>query len=1790
MLKTSNLCATNRMNVDKKSGAGATRLEHDLNAWKRTGCAMFARVLTGSANKPQLCAKFLIDTGDLGRSLVSEKLAQSLKWQINPCKHSIKAAQGSRVVILGETNAVNFIIQGCPDQFQWRFLVIRDLCAPGVFGYDFLTQCNVGIQMTKNGVNHLTFSHKSNKTTPLVPPNAPNLPPVHEDNRFFGARVFRQQAAPVKASQTAAALQEEVGRGACGRSSGRPPDGQGEAAPLPGGGPLQGILKKTPGVEMGEPPPPRHKQGEDSTRGRDDDAEEEWPEAVLLKPEKRVKIQPHYRTWVICRAPEGLDLNGAVLVDEEALRGNPGRKQGVKVVEAINYLRKGRVQVLVENNSEQPVQIGLSYPLAHAYPMLEPEVDWARGHYTISQVNFILQQERENSSGNKEGNGEKAWPTDEELRSRGLNSWWDPCRGMTEAERMIWVEETFRLDKNEYLKKHPQWRIPYLMALAKYTDCVAGKGHVEAIPETTWVSMSLDTYPGARPIHQRPRPLSPPDQEDLERQLAVWLRQRVIMPAVEGAWSLNLVPVRKKGVAAGVRRWTIDARGINAISEPRPEYIGSVGSNLEVLADQDFFCQLDLANAFLSIPIKPEHVHKASFVTPKSGAFSMTRSGYGFKNSPPALEQLGTAIIRPIPRENITKYMDDFLIMDVRPGPLLQNLCIFFDQIRAANVKVQASKCHILVTRVVFLGHLVVGGQDTTKQAGLYPDPELLATILGTPVPDNGPALKRYLGQLAFYNQFLVGISVVTASLHQAKNRVPFQLTEGEVADFKKSLQILASSPALSFPDFSDLKNRPFILAGDFSPVACNASLHQYQNGGLRLLGAVGRTNKGAAQRWGSMRGEAGAVRLGLDKWRHLLLRFWFVAVTDNLSLTHVQNMKDPTGFWARFLEHLSQFKMTFVHRSGIHGPVEDAWSRMSHHPDWSKQEEYNLADYEDENDEERGPGVPKRIPIGLRELLSKRSIGLDKPWEVQGASHLDTSGQASDVNQVASMMSSCVLQADTAEGDKTAAHASSPTHIDPALQNAVEELRKRAPEVAQSLVALAMANEPNTTPEPPRKIQFFSDWEEDYFFPEETDNAVELQSSSEEEEEEPGEAVGLDSGGEEEEEASTSSDHWVNIIRPEFRTVRAMPNRLTLQQKSTRQRVNPILRQVIQWVNQGRKPPVAELRGKPKDLQAYANMWELLHLRDGVLYMRSELEGGHRSDRWCVPANSLTDVLDIGHIADARHMGVDSTLNRIKEVAWWPSMRQDIEDFVLACPGCRPKHQAPKGHLLAQHRPRLQSRVNQTWYLDLVGPLNTSVSGMKHIFTCLDGFSRYVSAIPIKDKKAETIIRCLRAVVNTWGVPEEIFCDHGREMDNQFMREEARKLGIRQFFAISYEARSNKVERYHRLQSALLRSALAETNDYENWPKYVPEVVRAYNTSVHAVTRFTPHRLQTGYEYSGPLTMWIAPPEEQDDLSMEERERLKVRRKTLEELEASFNQAVYQKRQSGLYQNKPSFKPEVGQKVFIYIPVAIKANNQKGFIARKLSSGWCGPWKVEEQITDQIFKVLPMDGNPQQRRVISTDRMEPYREGHRYDSSTTAVPLSTEHPLVKIANDDTHAEVIKQTNDDTLEEGDVDLWRPTDGQPDMAPAWPQQPPVGPEEESVQPMPPCIPDDEVLRGAESDGGGTGYAAGPEVSSRAGHSDTRGPDDQPVKPPRWRMRVKFRVPERESRSLSSSTLEGAERRARRRDSVVNRRRGVEEGEEMEELKQKGNGQGGGETGDKDKGGAEEGGGGLESSLL
>ena len=197
---------------------------------------------------------------------------------------------------------------------------------------------------------------------------------------------------------------------------------------------------------------------------------------------------------------------------------------------------------------------------------------------------------------------------------------------------------------------------------------------------------------------------------------------------------------------------------------------------------------------------------------------------------------------------------------------------------------------------------------------------------------------------MCFYSTFLPELSKTIGCLHQAKKRVPFEMRQEDEKAFERTKEMLLASPALAFPDFENVKKCSFM--------SCSGSLYQMQKRKLKLLGAVGRVNRGPAESWSAAWGEASALKFCLNNWHHLLIRFKIYYLTNNLSLTYIETAKDSTGFFAR----LGAFNIQFIFRAGKESPVEDSISRQPHHPPWTKQDRMTLADHEDDADETAPP------------------------------------------------------------------------------------------------------------------------------------------------------------------------------------------------------------------------------------------------------------------------------------------------------------------------------------------------------------------------------------------------------------------------------------------------------------------------------------------------------------------------------------------------------------------------------------------------------------------------------------------------------------------------------------------------------------------------------------------------------------------------------------------------------------------------------------------------------------------
>ena len=69
---------------------------------------------------------------------------------------------------------------------------------------------------------------------------------------------------------------------------------------------------------------------------------------------------------------------------------------------------------------------------------------------------------------------------------------------------------------------------------------------------------------------------------------------------------------------------------------------------------------------------------------------------------------------------------------------------------------------------------------------------------------------------------------------------------------------------------------------------------------------------------------------------------------------------------------------------------------------------------------------------------------------------------------------------------------------------------------------------------------------------------------------------------------------------------------------------------------------------------------------------------------------------------------------------------------------------------------------------MDLIDAHRVTSSGNRYILTTTDYFTKYVEAVPIKDKSAESVAKAIYKVFCRRGSPVHIISDQGREFVNK--------------------------------------------------------------------------------------------------------------------------------------------------------------------------------------------------------------------------------------------------------------------------------------------------------------------------------------------------------------------------------------------------------------------------------------
>ncbi|KAL0200310.1 hypothetical protein M9458_003497, partial [Cirrhinus mrigala] len=246
--------------------------------------------------------------------------------------------------------------------------------------------------------------------------------------------------------------------------------------------------------------------------------------------------------------------------------------------------------------------------------------------------------------------------------------------------------------------------------------------------------------------------------------------------------------------------------------------------------------------------------------------------------------------------------------------------------------------------------------------------------------------------------------------------------------------------------------------------------------------------------------------------------------------------------------------------------------------------------------------------------------------------------------------------------------------------------------------------------------------------------------------------------------------------------------------------------------------------------------------VQNGLLYCVAQRRGEEKS-LLVVPRTKTETILELAHSHPlAGHLGVQNTIQRIRDRFHWPGLEAEVKGFCEACPTCQrtSPRKPPPSPLIPL--PIIEVPFERIG-MDLVGPLPKSARGHEHILVIVDYATRYPEAVPLRKATAKNIARELFLLFSRVGIPSEILTDQGTPFMSRLMADLAQLLKVKQLRTSVYHPQTDGlVERFNQTLKQMLRRVASE--DKKDWDLMLPYVLFGVREVPQASTGFTPFEL----------------------------------------------------------------------------------------------------------------------------------------------------------------------------------------------------------------------------------------------------------------------------------------------------------------------------------------------------------
>lgn len=220
------------------------------------------------------------------------------------------------------------------------------------------------------------------------------------------------------------------------------------------------------------------------------------------------------------------------------------------------------------------------------------------------------------------------------------------------------------------------------------------------------------------------------------------------------------------------------------------------------------------------------------------------------------------------------------------------------------------------------------------------------------------------------------------------------------------------------------------------------------------------------------------------------------------------------------------------------------------------------------------------------------------------------------------------------------------------------------------------------------------------------------------------------------------------------------------------------------------------------------------------------------------VSFNLLVEVVLVLH-HQFSHIGRDKVINLLGNQVWHPSAYKVASDVCTTCKTCQLFKISPIQ--IAPPTWKIETKVPfELMAADLV-EFGKTASGYIGCLMIVDHNSKWLAAVPIKNKKSITVVNALENNVFPFlpRLPDNLLTDNGPEFSSDTFSTLMQKYGIKHIFTTPYKPSSNgAVERINRTIGSFLASF---DSSPLHWDQNLTKSVLTYNNTVHTEIQTSP-------------------------------------------------------------------------------------------------------------------------------------------------------------------------------------------------------------------------------------------------------------------------------------------------------------------------------------------------------------